>query len=204
MGCSASEVRNLATMSALAVEIEVRLDGAGAQHHVQAQRPDLGHIGAHDVIAALGHDRDLLSGPQRVETGAQEADADLIGDLLDLHQVLAGLVADVVDGQERRARQLQLAARLQADRGDETLGIAALQPDQDAVFLHAGPAEPLQPLKQGLDPASALIGGARQGILVEAELLVLGADAPLVLGLGALGHGLDQSVSGKRRVLGHL
>ena len=59
------------------------------------------------------------------EAEAQEAEAELVGDGLDLLQVLAGLVADVVHGLQRRAGQLELAAGLQAD-----VGPAALQADQ--------------------------------------------------------------------------
>src|SRR3546814_1404571 len=58
----------------LAVEVEVGLDGAGAQHHVEAQRPLLRHIGAHDGVAALGHHRHVLAPPQRIEAGPEEAD----------------------------------------------------------------------------------------------------------------------------------
>uniref|UniRef100_A0A0N4ZIQ9 HTH araC/xylS-type domain-containing protein n=1 Tax=Parastrongyloides trichosuri TaxID=131310 RepID=A0A0N4ZIQ9_PARTI len=168
------------------IEVEVGLNGAGAQHHVQAQPALPGHIGAHDVIAALGHDGDVLAPPQGVETQPQEAEIQLVRDLLDLHQVLAGLVADVVDGLQRRARQFELTARLQADRGAEALGVLAFQGDNVIAFQHRRPAEARQPVQHGLDAAGAFIGRAAQGRLVEAELLVLRADPPLVLGLLAL------------------
>jgi len=171
---------------------------------IEAQLALLGHVGAHDVIAALGHDGDVLAPPHRVEAQAQEAQVQLVRDLLDLHQVLAGLVADVVDVLQRGARQFELTARLQADRGAEALGVLALQGDDAAGFLDRRPAEALQARQHGQDAVLALIGGATQGRLVEAELLVLGADAPLVAGLLALRHGVDQLVSGKGRRVGHL
>ncbi|MNN33521.1 hypothetical protein D3C81_1472830 [compost metagenome] len=186
------------------IEVEVGLDGAGAQHHVEAQRALLGHIGAHDAVAALGHDRHVLAPPQGIETGAEEAEVQLVRDLLVLHQVLAGFRTDVVDGLQRRARQLELAARLQTDRGGEALGVFALQGDDVAGFLHRRPAKALQAGQHGQDAVLALIGGATQGGLVEAELLVFGADAPLVGRLLALRHGVDQLLFRKRRRVGHL
>ena len=188
----------------LAVEVEVGLNGAGAQHHVEAQLALLGHIGAHDVIAALGHDGDVLAPPQGVEAQPQEAEIQLVRDLLDLHQVLAGLVADVVNVLQRGARQFELSARLQADRGAEALGVPALQGDDVVALQHRRPAEARQPVQHGLDAAGTVIGRAAQGRFVEAELLVLGADAPLIAGLFALRHGVDQLVSGKGRRVGHL
>ena len=44
-------------------EIKIGLHRAGAEHHVQAHRADLGHIFAHDLIAALGHHRHIGAGP---------------------------------------------------------------------------------------------------------------------------------------------
>ncbi len=101
----------------LGLKVQIGLDGRGAQHHVQAQPALLGHIGAHNVVAALGHDRDFLARPQGVEADAQEAQVQLIRDLLDLHQVLAGFRTDVVDRLQRGTRQFELSARFQADRG---------------------------------------------------------------------------------------
>jgi len=49
--------------------------------------------------------------------------------------MLAGLRTDVVDVLQRRARQLELAARLQADRGGIALGVLLLQGDDMAALF---------------------------------------------------------------------
>ena len=62
------------------------LNCGGAQHHVQAQRADRRHVGAHDVIARLGHDGHLPRGGPRVEADTQEAHPDLVRQRLDLEE----------------------------------------------------------------------------------------------------------------------
>ena len=118
IGCSARLSAELGHHVGLGGEVEVGLHRAGAEHHVQAQAADLGHVGAHDLVAALGHHRDLRRAVQvgRVAE-AGEAEAQLLADHRDLGQVLADLLADVVHALQRRAGQFELAAGLQADVG---------------------------------------------------------------------------------------
>ena len=46
-------------------EVEIGLHGAGAVHHVEAERADLRHVGGHDAVAALRHHRHLGARPDR-------------------------------------------------------------------------------------------------------------------------------------------
>ena len=71
--------------------VEVDLDGAGAQHHVEAEAADLRHVVEHDPVAALGHDRQLAARLVRPHAEAEEADAELVADRLDLVEVPPGL-----------------------------------------------------------------------------------------------------------------
>mgnify|MGYP000488144359 CR=1 FL=1 len=84
------------------------------------------------------------------------AQAQLVGDGLDLVQVLAGLVANVVHGRQRRAGKLELPAGLKADRpaaGDIE------KADRMIAFHDRLPAkEPLHALEQRADAARPLIG----------------------------------------------
>src|SRR3954468_24580052 len=98
------------------------------------------------------------------------------------------LAAGLVQRLQRRAAQLELAARLQAD-------VAALLGERDrlAVLPHRRPAEPLgQPFQKRADAARSGVGQRAQVVLGEAELLVLGADAPSRPRFAALGQVLDQ------------
>src|SRR5690606_36422575 len=80
----------------------------------------------------------------------------------------------LVDVLQRRARQLELAGRLQGDRG------AVLEQGDGAPGLvDRIPAEPGQALEQRLDAAIAVERGWSQVVEAEAELLVLGPDAPV-------------------------
>src|SRR3546814_21038187 len=55
----------------LAAIVEVGLDGAGPQHHVEAEVPDARHVPQHDAVTPLGHDGQVLAflvGPDRKST----------------------------------------------------------------------------------------------------------------------------------------
>src|SRR4029079_16557915 len=89
----------------------------------------------------------------------------------------------LVDGFERRCRQLELPARLEAD-GAPFGAIPAAKSNDVALLQHLVPAEAIaQRLQQDADAAFALIGHRRKAGGVEGEFLVLGADAPLALRL---------------------
>ena len=165
----------------LAGEIQVDLHRAAPGHHVEAQTALLRHVLAHDLVAPLGHPGDRLARPLGLEAEAKHADAQGLGDLPHLGQVSMHLVAGLVDRLERRAGQLELAARLQGDAAG-LLG----QRDDPAVLAYALPAEgALHAGQQRLDAAFALVGQRAEVVLGEAELLVLGADAPVGAGLAA-------------------
>ena len=116
-GWSARPTRNFFTMSASDRIVEIDLDGAGAQHHVEAEGADARHVVEHDLVAALGHDRQLGAGLVGPHAEAEEAEAELRSPTaLHLLQVAAGLGAGLVEILERRARKLELAGGLQADR----------------------------------------------------------------------------------------
>ena len=110
------------------------------------------------------------------------------------------LAAGLVDGVERRPGQFELAARLQRDGAKaDRIG----QADDAAVIVDRMPAEQaFHRLEQPADAARALVGHRRMVVEVEAEFLVLGADAPLVLRLRARFERLHQLVAGfdRRRV----
>ena len=88
-----------------------------AAQHVDAHGADLGHIVAHDFVAALGHPRHFVSPPLGLEAHAEETQPQFIGDFLDFLQVGADFDAGLVDGFQRGAGKLQLAGRFQGDRG---------------------------------------------------------------------------------------
>jgi hypothetical protein len=108
------------------------------------------------------------------------------------------LAAGLVQGLDRRAGQLDLAARLEGDAG-----APALEGNRPALLPHHLPAElSSQALQQRPDTALALVRQWPQVIVGIAELLVLGADPPLGLGLAPGREVLDQLTAiGDRRAL---
>ena len=101
-----------------------------------------------------------------------------------------GLGAGLVQIVERRARKLELAGRLQADRA-----IGAGKRDHIAAFHHRPPAEAGQAHQQIANAARLVI--ARRAVVAHAvdELLVLGADTPAFGRLLALGESRNQLVA---------
>ncbi|KAG1254252.1 hypothetical protein G6F68_010943 [Rhizopus microsporus] len=97
--------------------VQVHLHGAGAGHHVQAQRADLGHVRTHDLVAALRQPRHFIALPLRLEAHAEEAQLQFAGHLRHFVQMGAGFHAGLVDGLQRRTGQFQLAGRFQRHRG---------------------------------------------------------------------------------------
>ncbi len=159
----------------LALEIEIYLHRAGAQHHVEAELAPAHHLIAHDDVAALGHPGHLRARRFGIEAHAQHADAELVADLLHLLQMGLHLIAGLVDRLDRGAGKLELSAGLQRD-----VAGPAGERDDIAVFFHRLPAEALQAAEQGADALRPLIGHAAKGLQIEAEFLMLGADAPLL------------------------
>ena len=98
---------------------------------------------------------------------------------LDLDEMLAQLLVGLVHVFERRARQLELAAGLETDRrrlsGSPVRRSAMMLPfsvtgSQPKRCASVSSSVPM--------PRSPVIGHRRVALAVEAELLVLGADAP--------------------------
>ena len=83
--------------------VEIDLDGAGAQHHVEAELADPRHVIEHDLVAALGHDRQFGAGLVRPHAHAKKTGAGLLAYCLHLLQMAAGFVAGFVQIFERRA-----------------------------------------------------------------------------------------------------
>ena len=122
------------------------------------------------------------------EPESEKADAERRADLAHLRQMLVGLAAGLMQRLQRAARQLELAAGLQADVATEGVALRPLQGDDVVAFQDRFPAEPLDHfLQQRLDAARSLIGQGGERIGVKAELFMLGADAPFFLRLGAFG-----------------
>src|SRR6266511_5477074 len=96
--------------------VEVGVHRAGAIHHVETVFSDLGHIGGHDPVAALGHHRDLGATPVRRHAEPKKADTERARDFLDLREMRHQLRARLMHGLERRSRKLELASRLERDR----------------------------------------------------------------------------------------
>ena len=115
IGCSARLTRNFFTMSASDAKSRFTCTVQVRSIMSRPRLPLLGHVVAHDLVAALGHPRDVLAPPLRIEAQAEQADAQLAADCLHLVQVLVHLGAGLVDGLQRRAGQLELPARLKAD-----------------------------------------------------------------------------------------
>ena len=173
-----------------AAVIQIHLHGAGAGHHVQTEAADLGHVVAHDLVAALGHPRHFVATPFRLEAHAEEAEPEFVGDRLHFLQMAAHLGAGLVDVLQRCAREFELAGGFQRDRG-----VVLEQGDGAVVLLHRLPAETGEAIEQGFDAALASEGGCVQIVEAEAELFVLGADAPVGCGFLAGGEFRHQLVA---------
>ncbi len=161
-------------MSASFGEVEIDLHRAGARHHVQAKLADLGHVVAHDLVAAFRHPRHFVAPPLGLEAHAEEAEPQFVGDAADLFQMAGDFAAGVMDGVELAAGQFELAGRFQRDRG-----VAARQRDDIAVLFDRLPTEAREAAQQCTDAALAFVSRRTQIVKAKTEFLVLGADLPL-------------------------
>ena len=163
--------------------VEVGLDGRGAVHHVEAPRPDLGHVALHDAVAALRHGRRLGQRPFRAHAERKGGNPRGPRDRPAHVEMAFKLGRCFVGRIERGARQFELSARLQRNRRRARRVIEA---DQTAGILEPLPAEfCVDLLEQSADPRFAFIehGGAVGAI--EQDLLVLGADPERAGGLAS-------------------
>ena len=143
----------------------------------------------HDVVAALGHDRQFGAGLVGPHAEAKEAGSRARTNGLYLFHMARGLGAGLVQGLQRCARQLELAGRLEADGA-----IGTLHRDDVATLFNGLPAELTQREQQIADAAGLAIGGRVVILLAVDQLFMLGADAPAGGRLLAGGHGRDELV----------
>ena len=156
------------------VEVEIGLHRTGAQHHVDAELALLGHVLAHDLVAALGHPVHVGARPFRSEAETDEGGTDLARHRLDLVDMLGVLRRRLVQGLERRAGKLELAARLQGD-----VRLAAQQRDRIVALGDGFPTEARHAFEHGADAVGTIVGERLQGRRMIAEFLMLGAQAPI-------------------------
>ena len=137
-------------------KVEVRLHRAGAVHHVEAERADLRHVIGHDLVAALRHHRHVRAAPIGRHAQAEEADAERARHFAQLREMRHQFGGGLVHGLDRRARQFELAARLERN------GAAAgdVEHADDVVALHDRlPAEQmLHAVEQRADRARPGVG----------------------------------------------
>ena len=160
------------------------------------RRADLRHVVEHDRVAALGHDRQVGARLVRPHAEAEEAEAELFAHRLGLGEMAARFRAGLVEMLALRAGKLELAGGLKADRA-----VGAGQRDDVAVLDDRLPAELGQFGEQVANAARLVIGGRAMIAAAEDELLVLGADRPVLLRLLALREGREQIVAALDRAL---
>ncbi len=124
---------------------------------------------------------DVLATPFGIEAQARQADAQLVGDLSHLAQMFVNLLAGLMQGFQRRARQFHLPARLQGDRP----AAFVKQGDHVSLLEHRRPPENLETFQKRLDSPRPFVGQGAEAALLEGEFFMLGADAPVRLGLAA-------------------
>src|SRR5262245_10233586 len=100
---------------------------------------------------------------------------------------MGDLCLDFIEPIEGRAGQLHLSARLQGD-----LEGRARERDVAAVLLDGRPAARGEPLEHRGDAALSLVRQGFAALRQEADLLVLGADAPAGSWLGTLDEDLAE------------
>jgi hypothetical protein len=180
-------------------EVEIDLHRAGAEHHLFAIAADLRHVALHDLVAAFRHRIDFRQRPGRRIAEADGARPDLGGHLAHLLLVDVHLGTGLVHRFQGRARQLELAARLQTDPG-AVLG----QADDVLAFQDRLPAELLHAFEQRLDAGNAFVAQRVMGLQAVDEFLVLGADAPILARLAAFGQIPHEVVARLDRPAGRL
>ena len=171
--------------------IEIDLNGASAQHHVEAHSADARHMAQHDFVAAFGHDRQFRTGFVRPQAKPQKALAGFLANSLYLCEMATGFGASLVQIFERRARQFELACRFQTYRA-----IHPAHRDNFSVFQHGFPTELGQCHQQIADTAGFIIGWRVIIIAAIYELLMLCADTPTIFGFLTLGNCSDQLIAG--------
>jgi hypothetical protein len=115
--------------------VDVGLDRGRAQHHVEAAAADRRHVRAHDVVALLGHPRDVGPGAERPEPDRQPGQSEGPTDRREIGAVGLEISRQLGAVDHRPRRQLELTAGL-----DRDLIGAAHQGDHVAALLDRRPA----------------------------------------------------------------
>ena len=124
--------------------------------------------------------RHLVQRPGGGIAKSDHAGADFARHLAYLLLVGIHLGTGFMDGFERGARKLKLAARFEAERSTVLVQADDVLPLQNRLPAEAGHAFQQQP-----DARPPVIGHRLEGAGIVDELLVLGPDAPVGTGLGA-------------------
>ncbi len=142
------------------------------------------------MVAGLGQQLDFVDRADRLHAQPQQRYAQFVADVDQLLDMLGEFAMRAMDGLALLAGKLDLAARLDRNRG-----ALALKRQDPAVLLFGLPTEALgEPPQHVLDAAGA---GEGQGAAVASrnrDLLVLGADPPILARLAAALDMPDQIV----------
>jgi hypothetical protein len=172
-------------------EIEVRLHGGRAVHHRGAERAHLLHVLGHDAVARFRHGGDFGNRPtERGDAETEKVNVERTADGATILEMRIELGGGIVDGELWRAREFELAARLERDAAD---GAEIAQADRVAAIEERVPAgASLDTVEQRVHAIVAGIGDRGERGFAVNVLFVLGADAPFGLRLAADGHDLKQ------------
>ena len=151
--------------------------------------------------------RRLFARPLRAHAEAEEADAERARDLAQLREMRGQFARALMDGLQRRAGELELAARLERDRA--AAGHVGKADDVRPVHDRLPAEQMLHADEQRADRAAAFVGDRLVRVGRERELLVLGPGPPLRLRFRAFGEPRDELVARFDRrqvdnVTGHL
>src|SRR5206468_128790 len=119
----------------LVAEIVVGLDRRRLLHHALTHGPDLQHVRAHDLVAALRHPLDLVDAAQRLDAEAEEYDPEGVADGEDLAHVFGQLLVGAVHALALLAAQLELPSGL-----DRDVRLPAIERDDTATVEFRLPA----------------------------------------------------------------
>ena len=172
--------------------IEIDLNGAGAQHHVEAHAANARHVAQHDFITPLWHNRQLFPGFIRPKAKAQKGLSGLFANRFNLFQMPPRFGACLMQVFKRRTGQFKLPRRLQTDVSVRALHCDNVSRTVAGGFCDGFPAKFLRRHQQVADTAGFII---RRRVMIAGaidEFLVLCTNAPALRGLFAFGHDRNQ------------
>ena len=121
---------HLAHRVGLVAVVEVGLHAGGLLHHPLAEPSLARHVGIHDPVTLFGYQLDLVDRADGLHPESQHHRAVFVADLDELFDMAAELGVRAVNRLALLARKLDLAARLDRDRG-----ALALKSDNASVLL---------------------------------------------------------------------